>query len=243
MQVIIRQVFILNIQVLMSVLGTDNFCQGRTGQYYPYMANCSKYYQCAAGVTYIKDCGADTQWNQAERTCGWVCNQSHPELEADSVAETTASTTESQITITEAITSMVITGVISTTIELDTTTAKAEITPTESHITTSESVTTTTAVTTTFEQQTNTNAPKDVPSWACGKKVLVPNEDRDLDCPVITEITVLTRIHCLNECVVRDTCTCVSFKKDVSSSNCSLRHCAGQTYNSTPSSNTVAICL
>ncbi|KAK6195227.1 hypothetical protein SNE40_000698 [Patella caerulea] len=225
--------FILIIPVLAPVLGNDNFCQGRTGQFYPYMADCTKYYQCAAGITYLRDCGPGTKWNQAAMTCGWVCDQSHPELDAESAAttkaEAKATTKALQTTAAKA---------IETTTELQTTIAEAIETTTELQTTTAEAILSIT------ELQTTTSATAvDVPSWACGKKVLVPNEDRIFDCPVITEITVITRIHCLDECVVHGNCTCVNFKKSVLGSNCLLLHCAGQTYTATPSPNTVALCL
>ncbi|KAK6195223.1 hypothetical protein SNE40_000695 [Patella caerulea] len=74
---------------VLSALGNDRFCVGRTEQFYPYISDCTKYYQCSNGQTYISDCPSSLVWNQALERCDGTCDQSHPELDVPTTVQQT----------------------------------------------------------------------------------------------------------------------------------------------------------
>ncbi|XP_038049704.1 uncharacterized protein LOC119723214 [Patiria miniata] len=53
---------------------TDKFCDGLADGFYADPADCSKYVQCASGVTYHKSCPTGLVWNASLNVCDWPYN-------------------------------------------------------------------------------------------------------------------------------------------------------------------------
>ena len=58
---------------------TESFCDDRADGHYADPADCSRFYQCAHGLTYGHSCAAGLLWNSDIGACDWprnvICNQ------------------------------------------------------------------------------------------------------------------------------------------------------------------------
>ncbi len=48
---------------------SDTFCQGKTGQFYADPCDCTKFVQCANGVTYLQSCASGLTWSESSLWC------------------------------------------------------------------------------------------------------------------------------------------------------------------------------